>query len=155
MLVPVGIALGSNLGDRQGELAAGFAFLRTLAFEGLLRASPLLETAPVDCAPGSPPFLNAVAEIEADPEALPPRELLRRLQDFERSRGRPARREPNAPRPLDLDILYYGDLRLNDPDLVIPHPRAVQRRFVLEPLAHLRPDLILPGQTRTVRELLL
>jgi 2-amino-4-hydroxy-6-hydroxymethyldihydropteridine diphosphokinase len=154
MIVPVGIALGSNLSDRHAELDAGISFLRSLALLGQIRESPRLETEPVDCPPGSPPFLNAAAEIEIDPEALPPRELMQRLQIFERSRGRPAQREVNAPRPLDLDILYYGAFVLNEPDLMIPHPRATQRRFVLEPLAHLRPALILPGQTETVTELL-
>ena len=150
----VGIALGSNLGERQAELDAGIDFLRSLSKAGAIRVSPRIETEPVNCPPGSPPFLNAVAEIEVDPALLAPRELLRRLQVFERSRGRSEEREVNAPRPLDLDILYYGDLLLDEPGLVIPHPRAAQRSFVLEPLSHLRPDLILPGQTRTVRELL-
>ncbi len=154
MIVPVGIALGSNLGDRHAELNAGISFLRSFAFQGQVHESPRMETAPVDCPPGSPLFLNAVAEISLDPEVMPPRELLRRLQAFETSRGRPAEREINSPRPLDLDIIYYGDLSLQEPDLVIPHPRAIQRRFVLEPLSHLRPDLILPGQSKTVRELL-
>jgi 2-amino-4-hydroxy-6-hydroxymethyldihydropteridine diphosphokinase len=150
MSMLVGIALGSNLGDRRAELAAGLGFLRTLA-RGGVRASSILETAPVDCPPGSPSFLNQVAEIETD---LPPRELLRRCQEFERSRGRPDVREINAPRPLDLDLLYYGDLTLDEPGLVVPHPRLTQRRFVLEPLAELHPDLILPGQTKTVAQLL-
>ncbi len=154
MVVQVGIALGSNLGDREAELDAGLAFLRSLSLASRLRVSPRIRTSPVDCPPGSAPFLNAVAEIEADPERLPPRELLRRLQNFERGRGRPAERETNAPRPLDLDIIYYGGLTLDEPDLVIPHPRAAQRRFVLEPLSHLRPDLVLPGQTKTVTQLL-
>jgi 2-amino-4-hydroxy-6-hydroxymethyldihydropteridine diphosphokinase len=148
--VPVGIALGSNLGDRAAELDAGMAFLRSMASQ--IRESRRIETAPVDCPPGSPPFLNAVAEIEL--AAVPPRELLRQLQAFEQSRGRPSARETNAPRPLDLDIIYYGELIVDEPGLVIPHPRAAQRRFVLEPLSDLRPELILPGQTKTVRELL-
>jgi 2-amino-4-hydroxy-6-hydroxymethyldihydropteridine diphosphokinase len=95
-----------------------------------------------------------VAEIDVDEETLPPRWLLDLLQAFEISRGRPAVHETNAPRPLDLDIIYYGDLVLHEPDLIIPHPRAAARRFVLEPLSHLRPDLVLPGQTKTVRQLL-
>jgi 2-amino-4-hydroxy-6-hydroxymethyldihydropteridine diphosphokinase len=150
----VGIALGSNLRDRQAEIEAGMAFLRSLSLGGSIRVSPSIETAPVDCPPGSPAFLNAMAEIELDPKVLPPKELLHALQAFERSRGRPEEREINAPRPLDLDIIYYGDLRIEEPGLVVPHPRAVERRFVLEPLSHLRPEFIFPGQTRTVRELL-
>jgi 2-amino-4-hydroxy-6-hydroxymethyldihydropteridine diphosphokinase len=153
MVVQVGIALGSNLGDREAELDAGLEFLKSISLASRLRVSPRMRTAPVGCPPGSEPFLNAVAEIEADPERLPPRELLRRLQKFEGERGRPAGRETNAPRPLDLDIIYYGALELDEPGLVIPHPRAAQRRFVLEPLSHLRPDLVLPGQMKTVAEL--
>lgn len=154
MLIPVGIALGSNLGNRSAELDAGMTFLRSLSANHQIRESPRLETAPVDCPPGSASFLNAVVEIEVDPRILPPRALLGRLQDFELSRGRERIREVNAPRPLDLDIIYYGDMVIQDSDMVIPHPRATRRRFVLEPLSHLRPDLILPGQTKTVAELL-
>jgi 2-amino-4-hydroxy-6-hydroxymethyldihydropteridine diphosphokinase len=153
-LVPVGIALGSNLGDRCSELDAGIAFLRSFSVDGKIQEAPRLETAPVDCPPGSPPFLNTVAEIRIDTEMLPPLALLGKLQGFEKERGRSAERDVNAPRPLDLDIIYYACLVINEPGLIIPHPRAHLRRFVLEPLSHLRPDLVLPGQTRTVRELL-
>ena len=152
--IPVGIALGSNLGDSHAELDAGVEFLRTLATHPHLRESPRVRTVPVDCPPGSPPFLNMVVELELDLEVLPPGKLLQRLQDFEHRRGRPAEHDMNAPRTLDLDIIYYGDQVVRDPDLIIPHPRTASRRFVLEPLFHLRPDLILPGQTQTVRELL-
>jgi 2-amino-4-hydroxy-6-hydroxymethyldihydropteridine diphosphokinase len=151
---PVGIALGSNLGDRGAEIEAGFAFLRTLSLEGDLLHSSVIETAPVDCPPGSAPFLNAVAEIQVDSDSLPPETLLAKLQTFEQQRGRAADHARNSPRPLDLDILYYGDRVVRTTTLAIPHPRLTQRRFVLEPLAQLRPDLVLPGQTRSVRELL-
>ena len=153
-LVPVGIALGSNLGDRAAELDAGIAFLRSLSAYDRIRESSRIVTVPVDCPPGSEPFLNAIAEIEVEPDILPPRELLKQLQSFELSRGRLPEREINTPRPLDLDIIYYGDWVIHDQDLVIPHPRAAMRWFVLEPLSHLCPDLILPGQIRTVRQLL-
>ena len=142
MLVPVGIALGSNLGDSSAELDAGIAFLRSLSVNDELREAPRIVTEPVDCPPGSPPFLNSMAEIKLDPSVLPPRELMQKLQAFELSRGRLAVRAVNAPRPLDLDIIYYGDLVLNEPDLIIPHPRAHLRQFVLEPLSHLRPGFI-------------
>jgi 2-amino-4-hydroxy-6-hydroxymethyldihydropteridine diphosphokinase len=153
-LVPVGIALGSNLGNRTAELNAGISFLRSLSVDGRITEAPRLETTPVDCPPGSPPFLNSVAEIRVDTGVLPPPGLLSKLQAFERERGRPDERAPNAPRPLDLDIIYYACLVINEPGLVIPHPRARARRFVLEPLSHLRPDLVLPGQTKTIAELL-
>jgi 2-amino-4-hydroxy-6-hydroxymethyldihydropteridine diphosphokinase len=153
-VVPVGIALGSNLGDRAGELDAAIAFLRDLAGNGKVRESPRVETAPVDCPPGSPPFLNSVAEIEVDTVILTPLNLLAELQEYEIERGRSPIREINSPRPLDLDIIYYGIERFDQMGLVIPHPRAHLRRFVLEPLSHLRPDLVLPGQTKTVQKLL-
>jgi 2-amino-4-hydroxy-6-hydroxymethyldihydropteridine diphosphokinase len=109
---------------------------------------------PVDCPPGSASFLNAVAEIQVDPAQLSPSGLLARLQAFEIERGRPAQHGRNTPRPLDLDILYFGDLVLKEAGLTLPHPRLVDRLFVLQPLAELRPALVLPGQTSTVRELL-
>jgi len=154
MFTPVGIALGSNLGNRTAELEAAFAFLQHLAADDEILRSTIIETAPVDCPPGSAPFLNAVAEIQVDPGNLPPEVLLGKLQAFEQQRGRATERERNAPRPLDLDILYYGDCVLRTATLVIPHPRLTERRFVLEPLAQIRPELVLPGQTRSVRELL-
>jgi 2-amino-4-hydroxy-6-hydroxymethyldihydropteridine diphosphokinase len=155
MIVPVGIALGSNIGNRSAELDAGIAFLRELSEGGEIRESPRIETSPVDCPPGSASFLNSVAEIELDSVITPPLQLLAALQDFEIRRGRSPIREVNSPRPLDLDIIYYGVERFDQMGLIIPHPRAHLRRFVLEPLAHLRPDLVLPGQTKTVKELLL
>lgn len=149
----VGIALGANLGDRQENLEAGFRLLDRLDVRGCALRSGLLETAPVDCAPGDPTFLNAVAEIHyvGDPE-----DLLCRLQEFEREVGRaPSGERPvNAPRPLDLDILYVDALELATPTLTVPHPRMTQRRFVLEPLAQIRPELVLPGETKTVAALL-
>jgi 2-amino-4-hydroxy-6-hydroxymethyldihydropteridine diphosphokinase len=153
-MTPVGIALGSNLGDRRAELEAGFAFLATLSLDGSILRSLIIETAPVGCPPGSLAFLNAVAEIQVDPDVLGPHKLLARLQDFEISRGRQPVHAQNSPRPLDLDLLYYGDLLLHEPGLVVPHPRLTERRFVLEPLAEIRPGLVLPGQNRSVRELL-
>jgi 2-amino-4-hydroxy-6-hydroxymethyldihydropteridine diphosphokinase len=154
MLVTVGIALGSNLGDRHAELNAGVAYLRTLAADGTLRESPRIDTAPVDCPPGSRNFLNAVVELLIDSELIPPDSLLERLQDFEQAQGRLRVHQQNSPRPLDLDIIYYGDEIIRTAGLTIPHPRATQRPFVLRPLASLRPDLVLPGQTKTVSELL-
>jgi 2-amino-4-hydroxy-6-hydroxymethyldihydropteridine diphosphokinase len=154
MLVPVGIALGSNLSDSAAELDAAVIFLRGLSADRPIRESSRFKTEPVDCPPGSGPFLNAVAEIIVDPAVLPPVELLKRLQSFERERGRPRGHERNSPRPLDLDIIYYGDLVMQTHELTIPHPRAISRRFVLEPLAQLRPAWILPGQSKTVDELL-
>ncbi len=154
MLVPVGIALGSNLGNREAELDAGVAFLRLLAYDHQAREGPRIETEPLNCPPGSPPFLNSVAEIIVESMELPPLNLYGALEDFEVERGRSPIREINSPRPLDLDIIYYGNYEYDQMGLFIPHRRAHQRRFVLEPLADLRPDLVLPGQTKSVSELL-
>ncbi len=154
MLVPVGIALGSNLGNRAAELDAGIAYLRLIAYDRQVREGPRIETEPDNCPPGSPPFLNTVAEIMVESMEFPPLNLYGALEDFEIERGRDPIRERNSPRPLDLDIIYYGNYEYDQMGLIIPHCRAHQRRFVLEPLAGLHPDLILPGQTKTVRELL-
>jgi len=154
MIVPVGIALGSNLGDRAVELDEGIDFLGSLAANGKVYESPRIETKPVNCPPGSPMFLNSIAEIRIDSVIFPPLNLFACLEDFEIERGRSPLRDFNAPRPLDLDIIYYGNERFEDMGLIIPHPRAHTRRFVLEPLSCLHPDFVLPGQTKTVKELL-
>ena len=154
MLVPVGIALGSNLGNREAELDAGIAFLRLIAYDREVLEGPRIETEPDNCPPGSPSFLNTVAEIRVESMEFPPLNLLGALEDFEIERGRSPIREVNSPRPLDLDIIYYGNYEFDQMGLIIPHKRAHERRFVLEPLVSLHPDLILPGQTKTVTELL-
>ena len=154
MLVPVGIALGSNLGNREAELDAGVDFLRLIAYDRQVREGPRIETEPDNCPPGSPSFLNSVAEIMVESMEFPPLNLLGALEDFEIERGRSPIRERNSPRPLDLDIIYYGNYEYDQMGLIIPHCRAHQRRFVLEPLAGLHPNLVLPGQTKTVQELL-
>lgn len=146
-----GIALGSNLGDRAASMEAGFDFLRSISVNDYLRRSTVIETDPVDCPPGSGTFFNAVAEIEYTGSPL---QLLGQLQSFEHTLGRPPQHPVNAPRPLDLDILYFGTIRLDTPDLIIPHPRIVEREFVLKPLAEICPNLILPGQTHCVQTLL-
>lgn len=147
-----GIALGSNLGDRLANLrAARSAILRTPGVHPPFLSSRIYETEPVDTAPGSDSFLNAVLEIGC---TLPPLDLLAALQAIERTMGRPSKHPRNAPRSIDLDILYHGDLVLSEGDLEIPHPRLHVRRFVLTPLADIRPALVLPGQTQTVAALL-
>ena len=135
----VGISLGSNLGDRLGNLRSAVEFLESARSSPHLLTSSVYETAPVGCPPGSEPFYNAVIEIET---VLPPLELLSRTQAIEHALGRPTDREINAPRTVDLDLLYYDDLEINEGALVIPHPRMFKRAFVLRPLAEIRPDLI-------------
>ncbi|MFT5466354.1 MAG: 2-amino-4-hydroxy-6-hydroxymethyldihydropteridine diphosphokinase [Verrucomicrobiales bacterium] len=145
----LGIALGSNLGDRLECLKFGRA--RLVERLGEARSGGVYETEPVDCPPGSPAFLNTVVEVESD---LEPLALLDFAQQIEREAGRTFSVIANAPRPLDLDLLYFGDLVLNSPRLTLPHPRLHLRRFVLIPLADISPDLIPAGQTQTVQQLL-
>jgi 2-amino-4-hydroxy-6-hydroxymethyldihydropteridine diphosphokinase len=144
-----GIALGSNIGDRMENIRAAREALASLF--GPVLFSPVYETDPVDCEPGSTPFLNAVAEIEWDGE---PKALLEKLQEVEKKLGRPSRRPRNAPRTIDLDILYLGEMVVATEEIAIPHPRLHLRRFVLAPLCDIRPDLILPGFSEGVSSLL-
>ncbi|MCI0744899.1 MAG: 2-amino-4-hydroxy-6-hydroxymethyldihydropteridine diphosphokinase, partial [Verrucomicrobia subdivision 3 bacterium] len=118
----------------------------------LLRSS-VYETEPVDCPPGSARFLNAVVGLVPRPDETP-ETLLARLQALEREFGRQPKIVPNEPRPLDLDLITFGREVRDTPTLVLPHPRAHLRRFVLEPLAEIAPGLILPGQNDTVAGLL-
>jgi 3-oxoacyl-[acyl-carrier protein] reductase len=144
------LALGSNLGDRQRFLDDAVARLRAAAGLTVRRVSPYYETAPVGGPADAGAYLNAVAEADT---SLSPEQLLATLLDVERSLGR-VRSEPNAPRTLDLDLILYGDLIRPGPDPILPHPRMAERRFVLQPLADLAPDLTPPGMDRTVAELL-
>lgn len=147
-----GIALGSNLGDRESHLVRGVELLlQRLPEAVLLAGASLYETDPVDCAPDAQPFLNSVIEVGV---RLAARELYAHLAAVEQALGRPSQRARNAPRTLDLDVLYAGDQVSQDPDLILPHPRLHERRFVLQPLAEIRPELILPGQPGPVADLL-
>lgn len=154
MIDPVraGIALGSNLGDRLAHLAAALKGLRGLAVPGgAVRVAPVYRTVPRFCPPGSPDFLNTVVEIDwaSSPEAL-----LEETRRLEVALGRVRGVVRNAPRTIDIDLLYVGDAVLDTEDLVLPHPRLGERRFVLQPLADLRPELVLPGAAATVAALL-
>ena len=147
-----GIALGSNLGDKSVLLNQAIGHLREIHESGDFLLSGFHETEPVDCAPGTPAFLNAVAEIGT---SLTPLELLHRLQHEEIRSGRPKNHARNASRTLDLDLLYCDEVTLHDPELELPHPRMTERTFVMAPLAEIRPDLRLPGWQMTCREYLL
>lgn len=147
-LVPVAIAAGSNVGDRRGHLDWAFGWLAGHLMG--LRRSSIIETDPVDVPGRQPPYLNAALTAHT---SLEPAELLALLLDVERARGR-VRPSPRAPRTLDLDLILYGDLMLDTPMLVVPHPRFRQRRFVLEPLAEIAPEWTDPVTGKTVRQLL-
>lgn len=147
-----GIALGSNLGDRLAHLRAGWSAIQRLPGVGLpALCSPIYETEPVACEADSGAYLNAVVEIgwPSSPEAL-----LSHLQHIELAQGRPAARAKNLSRTLDLDLLYVGEEVRATSQLLLPHPRITARRFVLTPLAEIRPHLRLPGQPMTVARLL-
>lgn len=146
------IALGSNLGDSRQLFSNAIARLRRFSANPLLISS-LWRTAPVDCPPGSPMFLNAVVGLLPRPDETP-ESLLPKLQKLEKEFGRRPKMVLNEARPLDLDLIAFAGQTRNTPQLVLPHPRAHQRRFVLQPLSEIAPDLVLPGQTRTVAELL-
>jgi|APTNR8051073442_1049403.scaffolds.fasta_scaffold56971_2 2-amino-4-hydroxy-6-hydroxymethyldihydropteridine diphosphokinase len=143
----VGISLGSNLGDRIVHLRTAVERLAPLRCSDHLLLSPVFETEPVDCPEGSGAFYNAVVEIET---TLPPLKLLAATQAIERSLGRPEVRTVNAPRTVDLDLLYYDDLTMMAPGLELPHPRMLLRAFVLKPLAAIRPDLVPAGALELV-----
>lgn len=145
----VAVAFGSNLGDRASHIRG--AATEVARFLSSFRLSSLIETAPVGAGlENDPPYLNAVAVGESE---LSPRELFERLRAIEAAAGR-TRPYPGAPRTLDLDLILAGDAIVDDGDLQVPHPRFRERRFVLEPLAEIAPDLRDPVTGLRVRELL-
>jgi 2-amino-4-hydroxy-6-hydroxymethyldihydropteridine diphosphokinase len=146
------IALGSNLGDSLQILHSAMERLQRLSEAPVLR-SPIWRSKPMDCPPDSPDFLNAVVGIIPRFDETP-ESLLLRLQSLEREFGRPPKKVMNEARALDLDLIAFGRETRNLPELILPHPRARVRRFVLEPLAAVAPDLVLPDQELTVRQLL-
>jgi 2-amino-4-hydroxy-6-hydroxymethyldihydropteridine diphosphokinase len=149
----VGVALGSNLGERLANLRNARKDISTLP--GVLpplRASAIYETEPVGCERGAAKFLNAAIEFGYAGEAG---DLLRALAAIERLLGRSASHARNVSRTLDLDLLYFGELEIETAELQLPHPRLTEREFVLRPLADIRPDLVLPKQTESVAALLL
>ena len=146
------IALGSNLGDSVALLHEAFARLEKLSAAPLHKSS-LWQTTPVDCPPGSPPFVNAAVALTPLPGETP-ESLLVKLQALEKEFGRQPKVVMNEPRPLDLDLIAFGGEVRSGPELILPHPRAHLRRFVLQPLSEIAPEFVLPGQTMTVRKLL-
>ena len=146
------IALGSNLGDPRATVLRAMERLQELSDRPLAKSS-LMETTPVDCPPGSPNFVNAMVGL-VPRRGETPELLLEKLQKLENEFGRTPKKILNEARPLDLDLIAFGNETRAIPELTLPHPRAYLRRFVLQPLAEIAPDLILPGQSRAVSELL-
>jgi 2-amino-4-hydroxy-6-hydroxymethyldihydropteridine diphosphokinase len=148
-----GVAIGSNLGERVANLRN--ARKDIAALNGALppmRSSAIYETEPVGCEKGAAKFLNAAIEFgySGEPDAL-----LRELAAIEKILGRPAAHARNVSRTIDLDLLYFGELVIETSELHLPHPRIVEREFVLRPLADIRPDLVLPEQEEPISALLL
>ena len=144
------IALGSNVGDRERHLERALRALERTPGVVVLRRSSWHETEPVGGPAGQRRFLNGAVLLETTVGA---RELLERLHAIEAREGRERSLEArHGPRPLDLDLLWHGDQELDEPGLRVPHPRAAERLFVLEPLAEIAPDHVLAGMGRTVRE---
>lgn len=144
------VALGANLGDRAGTIAAAIEQLRTTPGIEVRKVSSLLENPAVGGPPGSPPFLNGAAEVST---TLSPRELLRTLLDIEHRLGRKRHRKWD-PRTIDLDLLVYGDRVIDEPELRVPHPRMHEREFVLAPLAEIAPDAVHPRLMQSFTQLL-
>jgi len=142
------LSLGSNLGDREKALQDAIKQLESKEFR-IKRLSGIYETRPMDLV-NQPWFLNMVVEAECD---LLPMQLLSRTQSVERNMGR-KRIVSKGPRNIDIDILFHGAAVVNTRQLEIPHPRLAERRFVLEPLAELAPELRHPVTRRSVREML-
>lgn len=146
--IDVSVGMGSNLGDRFAHLVHGVSAMRGMKQCRHYRFSSIYETAPVDCQDDLP-FLNAVSHFET---SLEPLHLLEELLKIEHQLGR-QRPYPNAPRPLDLDLLFYGDVCMKHPQLHLPHPRIHERLFVLVPLEELRADHTHPVLGKTIKEL--
>ena len=147
------VALGSNLpspaGDRAETIASGVRAIGDLPRTAIRAASEAIETEPVG-PPGQGPYLNAAVSVLT---TLGARELLEALLAIERAHGR-ERRERWGARTLDCDLILFGDLVIHEPGLTVPHPEMANRRFVLEPLAAIEPDVVVPGDGRCIRELL-
>ena len=148
--VGVGSNLVSEIGPPQEVVRRALAELETLSGHDFSRSS-LFCTTPVDCPPGSPDFVNAVVRMDVE-DWIRPGDFLKSLQAMEKHFGRVRDGNRNAARTLDLDLICWGRLILDQPELRLPHPRAHQRAFVLAPMAEIDADFRLPGFDCTVAQ---
>ena len=150
----IGLSLGSNLGDRLQNLREARRRIGGIPGVSITEQSLVYETSPVGVNKWFEhlPFLNAVLVIETN---LGPETIFAEVKEIERNAGRAGSADRNAPRPIDIDIIYAGDLSIDNGTLSVPHPRWAGRRFVVQPLSDVRPELRLPGEDMTVRNLLL
>ena len=147
----VALSLGSNLADRLSYIKSTSSLIENAIKENLFLKSKIYETTPIDCPKGSGFFLNAALFFETDWSIY---SLLKFIQGIERDKGR-LRYCLNAPRTIDIDIIFYGQELINEAEICVPHPRMTQRAFVLVPLADICPDFIHPIKKKSVRQLLL
>jgi len=150
----IGLCLGTNLGDRLANLQAAGEALDALEGGRVIARSRVYETEPVDVAKEhrNRPFLNAVLVLETSLDVY---RLSHEVHVIEQQLGRVRTGDRNAPRVIDIDILYANGIEVDSEELAVPHPHWAQRRFVVQPLADVRPDFVMPGQSRTVREVLM
>lgn len=144
---PAYIGLGSNLGDPVAQVRRALDALAKCPGSRVITRSALYRSAPMG-PQDQPDFVNAVVGMLT---TLSAQALLRALVDLERHLGRPVRRARWGPRVIDLDLLVYGTARINEPGLTVPHPGLAERRFVLQPLADIAPDLTVPGLGRVAK----
>lgn len=146
------IGLGSNLGDRRKNIEKALELIQAIPSVKIVKSSSLYENQPQGCPPGSPDFLNSAVKIKT---SLPAPEFLKRLHNIENMLGRKRAGQRNAPRSIDLDILFYGRQRINQPRLKVPHPRLKERTFVLKPLKEIGPRIIrsLAGEIQVISKI--
>lgn len=153
MIQEAGLSLGSNLDDRMAALSLARDRIVTIPGVTLVAQAPVYETEPVGVKEQYRHllFLNTVLVVAS---ALSAHELFDQLREIEIQMGRQRSLDQNAPREIDIDVIFFGAQRIVSGGLVIPHPRWRERRFVVQPLSDVRPDLVLPGETLTVRQVL-
>jgi 2-amino-4-hydroxy-6-hydroxymethyldihydropteridine diphosphokinase len=149
----IGFSLGSNMYNRKRLLMQAKNLLSTAPRTQFLTQSPIYETTPheVSNPEDHPPYLNAVVLFESD---LPLQSWISYIGKIEKNLGRVRTQTPNEPRPIDIDIIYADDQVLENPELQIPHPRWAERRFVVQPLCDIRPQLVLPGVRQSTQQIL-